>query len=180
MNIKAGILATLTALASVIPVAPAKATGSFDEHKYLFATIHSHGVRVIINDFKECSKGIDGSYWSRERVLHVCQDNARPGGDEIDWTANDLDTLRHEAHHMVQDCHANGLGDRYILPLFGSRSEVLRFVEATIGTERAQRIMDNPAYRDRPNVHLTEMEAFATAYAISPSKIAEKLNELCR
>ena len=182
MNIKAAVLSIAAAFVSAAaPVAAGTRPGnSFDDHIRLYNTIHSFGVRVVINDYSECNKGIDGSYWSRERVLHVCQDNARPGEREIDWTANDLDTLRHEAHHMIQDCALGSLGDRALAPLFGSEPRVMEFVRATLGEERARNIMNNDAYRGRPHVHLKEMEAFAAAYAIPASQITDKMVEVCR
>ena len=168
-------------VAAAAPVAAGtRPDNSFDDHIRLYNTIHSYGVTVKINDYSECNKGIDGSYWSRERVLHVCQDNARPGEREIDWTANDLDTLRHEAHHMIQDCALGSLGDRALAPLFGSEPQVMEFVRATLGEERARNIMNNDAYRGRPHVHLKEMEAFAAAYAIPASQITDKMVEVCR
>ena len=171
----------LACAAAFMSVMPAKATGTFDEHKHLYNTIQAHGVTIKINDPRECNKGIDGSYYSRNGILHICQDNARPGGPEIDWTANDLDTLRHEAHHMVQDCVLGRLGDSQLKPLYGDRRDVMTFVRGTIGEQMAHRLMNGPAYRDAPDhVKLTEMEAFAAAAHITPVQIADKLNELCR
>ena len=182
MNLKAALLAIAASFVSAAaPVAAGTRpnTGTFNDHVRLYDTIHAYGVRVVINDYDECSKGIDGSYWSRERVLHVCQDNARPGEREIDWTANDLDTLRHEAHHMIQDCALGSLGDRQLIPLFGSEDNVMEFVRATLGEERARAYMNNPAYQGRPHVHLKEMEAFAAAYAIPAHQIADKMVQVC-
>ena len=31
--------------------------------------------------------------------------------DHVQWTENDLDTLRHEAMHVLQDCSAGRVGD---------------------------------------------------------------------
>ena len=180
MNIKAALLAIVSSLSLGVAM-PAKATGTFDEHKHLYQTLQSLGITIKINDRRECVKGIDGSYYSRNGILHICQDNARPGGPEIDWTANDLDTLRHEAQHAVQDCALGRLGDSQLAPLYGDRGEVMAFVRATIGEQMAHSLMNGPAYRDAPqHVKLTEMEAFAVAAHINPIKIADKLNQLCR
>ena len=37
--------------------------------------------------------------------IMICQDDRIETSDqEVEWTENDYDTLRHEAHHVVQDC----------------------------------------------------------------------------
>ena len=51
------------------------------------------------------------------RVLMViCQENRIPGVREMtSWTEEDLDTLRHESHHLVQDCRGgDGRGDNVV------------------------------------------------------------------
>ena len=136
-------------------------------------------VTIKINDPRECNKGIDGSYYLIY-ILHICQDNARPGGPEIDCQPR-FGYPEHEAHHMVQDCVLGRLGDSQLKPLYGNRGEVMAFVRGTIGEQMAYRLMNGPAYRDAPDhVKLTEMEAFAAAAHINPTQIADKLNELCR
>ena len=80
---------------------------------------------------------------------------------------------------MIQDCALGSLGDRQLIPLFGSEDNVMEFVRATLGEERARAYMNNPAYQGRPHVHLKEMEAFAAAYAIPAHQIADKMVQVC-
>jgi len=179
MNIKAIFLGVAGALFT-LPVA-AQATGTFEDHKYLFNTIRSHGVTILLNDPKHCDGRVDGSYISSHRILNVCQDNARPGGPETTWTANDLDTLRHEAHHMVQDCAGAGLGNGYIVHLFQDSQQQREFINSVYTPSRQRQLMGSDSYEGHNRYNqLIELEAFATAASVDAQTIAGKLNELCR
>ena len=179
MNIKAVIMAMVSSL--TVGSLPVKATGSFEEHVHLYRTIQAQGVRIVINHKQECADGRDGSYHSRERLLVICQDMARPGQQEIDWTANDLDTLRHEAQHMVQDCAHGQMADRYLRPYYTDRQELIQFLNDSIGYDNAQELMTLDSYRNAPeHVKWTEMEAFAVAAVVDPKQIADALTKECR
>ena len=161
---------------------PAKAqqTGSFDDHVNLYNTIHAYGVKVYINHPKYCDGRIDGSYISTLRVLNVCQDNGRSGGPEVDWSENDLDTLRHEAHHMIQDCAGAGNGNGYLVHLFSNRPELIAFIDSVYTREQQHGLMGSPSYDNHNRERqLIELEAFATAAVISANEIADKMNEVC-
>ena len=82
------------------------------EHKVLVNAITRAGVTIQVNVGSSCEGGHDGVYMPQDRILAVCQDNAPSiHWSEVQWTANDLDTLRHEAVHLLQDCNAgDGLG----------------------------------------------------------------------
>ena len=156
-------------------------TGDFDSHLELYQTIHSYGVKVYINHPEYCDGRVDGSYISTLRILNVCQDNARPGGQEVTWTENDLDTLRHEAHHMVQDCAGGGHANGHLVHLFSNRPQLLNFIENVLGEEEAKRLMTSDSYQGHNRERqLIELEAFATAAVISASDITDKMNEVCR
>ena len=179
MNIKSLILGTVGALFT-LPVA-AQATGTFEDHKYLFNTIRANGVTVLLNSAEHCDGRIDGSYISTRRILNVCQDNAQPGGPEVEWTANDLDTLRHEAHHMVQDCAGAGLGNGHIVHLFQDSNQQRQFIDSVYTQRRQQELMGVDSYTGHNRYNqLIELEAFATAASVDAQTIASKLNELCR
>ena len=121
MNIRAFVGTLVGAFSFTVAPVAATNTGSFDDHVHLYNTLESVGVTVLINEPKYCDGRIDGSYSSRDRILNVCQDNATYMNREVDWTANDLDTLRHEAHHVIQDCYLGTLGDSQLAPIHGSR-----------------------------------------------------------
>ena len=102
-------LATLAAALSLLmPMVPNKAQA---QHSYidLVQAVRAAGVTVYLNP-PECYGALfDGNYRSVMRTITICQDNGIGGSNqETDWTANDLDTLRHEAHHIAQDCISGG------------------------------------------------------------------------
>ena len=181
MNIKAAFLALVSSLTvGAVPAAATPNTGSFDDHIRLYQTIQSHGVTVYFNHPQHCNGGINGSYISVRRVLNVCQDRARPGQQETDWTANDLDTLRHEAHHMIQDCAGAGNGNGHLVHLFSNRQELHSFIGSVYTQAEQNSLMGGRSYsghnRER---QLIELEAFATAAVISANDIADKMNQVC-
>ena len=94
------------ALALLTFSTPAMADNSFSAHEALVGTISNIGVDVYLNPSQVCDGIINGAYISGQSALVVCQDNATPGGGQAEWTENDLDTLRHEAQHLIQDCIA--------------------------------------------------------------------------
>ena len=175
------ILFALPAIFTMGLVSPVQATGTFDEHKKLYDTIHSYGVRVVINDPKYCLNDVDGMYVSRSRILSVCQDNVDYTNQEVDWTANDLDTLRHEAHHMIQDCVKGGLGDGYLGHLFDDPDEQALFIKNVLGEREAERLMQNDSYDGHDRYRqLIELEAFATAAVVPPGDIIDMMHRVCR
>ena len=181
MNIKAALLAIIsTFTVGAMPAAARPNTGSFDDHLHLYRTIQSHGVTVHINNPKYCNGQIDGSYISTRRVLNVCQDRARPGQSETDWTANDLDTLRHEAHHMIQDCAGAGVANGHLVHLFSNRQELLSFLDSVYSRSEQRSLMGNTSYQGHNRERqLIELEAFATATVIDARTIADKMNQVC-
>ena len=181
MNIKAAFLALISSFTvGALPAAARPNTGSFGDHVELFNTIHSYNVKVYINHPKYCDGRIDGSYISTLRVLNVCQDNGRPGGPEVDWTANDLDTLRHEAHHMIQDCAGAGHANGHLVHLFHQRPQLLSFIDSVYSRAEQRQLMGSDSYAGHNGYRqLIELEAFATAAVISADQIADKMNEVC-
>ena len=171
-------LATLTAAA--MPVA-ALAGNTFQDHEALGAAIRSVGVRLYINP-AQCytgpSAGADGFYISQAGILVVCQDNAK-GSEQVEWTANDLDTLRHEAVHLIQDCR-DGRADSSLVPIVGTDKERNGMALEALGRSRMARIIK--VYRERgadDHVIRLELEAFSFAQEIDASDIAEVVTRTC-
>ena len=160
--------------------APALADNSFAAHEALARTISSVGVDVYLNPSQVCDGKINGAYISGRSTLVVCQDNGTPGGPQVAWTDNDLDTLRHEAQHLVQDCVAFRRNDATLAPMLGSEEEVVEFALSILGEERAARIAQAYSNRgaDRRTIIL-ELEAFAVAQAVDASVIADAVEVYC-
>ena len=188
------ITTTLAALAfSATPtLAWSEATRLDAQHQYLWDTMESKGVWGFVNPEKVCqdpNRDIDGAYfYSREAqhpILVVCQDNRQnPSTDEVAWTANDLDTVRHEAMHFLQDCMDDKI-DQQLQPFYdgpgGAPGDLTyREIMRRLGEEYAYRIYltYNNAGADSKTIRL-EHEAFYVAANISPVTIAQAIDAFC-
>ena len=168
-------LATVAATVAALAPMGVKAD-SFEEHEYLWNTLQRVGVTTRIDDKFHCDGSIHGAYLPYQRTLIVCKDY--PGGQ---WTANDYDTLRHEAHHVVQDCNEGVLGDGELARLFSNDDELAEFVVRSGMSRKDVAELAEDYYDDGANTHVVmiEIETFAVARAVDPRTIADKLVEFC-
>ena len=122
-----------------------------------------------------CFQGTASGYYVLSTgTVVVCQDNARKVGEMAEWTPNDLDTLRHEAHHLLQDCMLGGIGDRQSRLFFDSLTPSLE----ALGPERVAAIRES--YEGvSPKIMRHEIEAFAVATYVSPDHIASGIRKYC-
>ena len=176
------VLAGITAFGfAATAVAANPVTGSFESHEQLWSSIQSVGVRTYLNPVQCGERDVDGFYMSTGPVLVICQDNGVPGGPQVDWTDNDLDTLRHEAQHLVQDCLDGQIGDNRLIPLFNTTEELSEFlVNAGMTDDTIERIIRVYASKgaDR-DIVIKELEAFATARSVDASTIAQVVVNQC-
>ena len=148
----------------------------FDEHKQLVVAIQSTGIEVQLNTH-ECADGMGGLFQPSRRRIVVCQDHGTPGGPEVAWTRADLDTLRHEAHHVTQGCmighnHDAHLGLVYI--------DAFELVKRQLTYEQAIAIIDRyqrAGFDD--HVIRIELEAFAVAAMVDPLEQVQDLKRFC-
>lgn len=178
-------LATVAAaaVATVAPFTPIKAS-SVEQHEVLWSAIRRAGVPIIVNHPDFCEKWGGGSYrWSKGKaILVICQDNGAlvGAGNQAPWTTNDLDTLRHEAHHMVQDCRAGVIADDKMSVWFGTEEEYTDFVQNSLSLEQVKSIWNTYAERGATEiVRIHEIEAFAVAKTVSPAAIANAIDSQC-
>ena len=171
--------AALTAFA-LTAAAPAQAD-TFENHRSLWGAIENVGVTTYLNPSQVCDGDINGAYISSVRALVVCQDNATPDGPEVNWTANDLDTLRHEAQHLIQDCVDGGIGDNALSPLFETDEKLLEYLNnSTLTAAQIERIIQvYTGMGADEDVLRLELEAFATAQDISADRIANVVTTVC-
>ena len=150
-----------------------------EQHKDLMRALHRVGVEVVINDPRYCDDSTSGSYFPEVAVLSVCQDYAtRWNNRMIGWSSNDLDTLRHEAQHVVQDCNAGELGDGDMGRMFDAEALLEMIKISNIPHEGYQVIWEQ--YSDTSHtVRMMEMEAFMVASDIPADIIADKVVEYC-
>ena len=168
------IKSLLTAALLTLSLPLSAPANEWDEHRQLMRSLRNVGVSVYINDPSVCSRNIDGRYWSSRRRLDVCQDNHTKPYVQVRWTQNDLDTLRHEAHHVIQDCMDTPFDGR-LRPLFSSDEQWESFVSNAMTVDQAKHILSHyPTDKAR-----TELEAFAVARTVNADVIANKLEEFC-
>ena len=157
----------------------ANGEGSFAAHATLVETIKSAGVSVVVNH-EDCDNGdgLMGYYSGRKRLLVICQDNRTPGsGKQVNWTPNDLDTLRHEAQHFIQDCMIGGNHDHSLRPVYKDPAGLAANV---LGREGMVRIAN--AYRSRgasDAVIVLEWEAFSVAAMNVPLEQSGDIQRYC-
>lgn len=165
----------------IIPAIFSNQVKADEKHRYLATTIRSLRVPVTINTKIHCRPGESGSYFSAG-FMAICQDNRGKEGVEVVWTANDLDTLRHEAHHMIQDCAAGGIGDGKMSLMFNEKEELAEFLSKSGYTQ--QQLQQIATHYRKKGVTgydmLMELEAFAVARSIPADLIAVKLKEYCQ
>ena len=175
----AGLLGAV-ALASGIPAkAQGPTTNSVSDHHILVQALQNAGVTVVLNSPYYCDAETAGLYHSSARTLVVCQENAtRPYADQ-GWTAYDLDTLRHEGHHVVQDCLAGAVGDSEFDALFDNERDFEEFIRGALTENEIDWIVQSYA-AEGDEVILHELEAFASAKVVSPETIAEAIDNTCK
>ena len=172
MNIKT-ILTTLTLAASTIVPMGAEAS-TFNDHIRLAQAVQSTGTQVKINP-KECgATEAFGWYWARKSELVICQENGTPGGPEVRWTAEDLDTLRHEAHHLVQDCMDRSLDGA----LDSVYQNPIRLGKETLG-ERGMVAVAEAYSESGDHIIVMEIEAFSVAAINDPSTQVNDIASFC-
>ena len=179
MKLKSILLAGILAIPALFPT-NAKANGIVKQHQELARTIVSLGVPVSINTNIHCPAGESGSYFSAGFMV-ICQNNRDKEGVEVEWTVNDLNTLRHEAHHLIQDCAAGTIGDGKMSLMFNSEKEIYQFLSNSSYT--VEQLKQIAAHYEKKGVTgydlLIELEAFVVAKDIPANLIEDKLKEYC-
>ena len=115
--VRGGIAALSFSIASVLPsIAQPAITYSSSEkiqdHLELLTALEDMGVNIQINNPQICAQeeGTAGFWVGGHKLLALCQQVIRRSDNPV-WTGeifmasdDDLDTIRHEAHHVIQDC----------------------------------------------------------------------------
>lgn len=174
-----GTLSVLTATAATIAT-----PSNFQDHIELLETVMDVGVHVQVNSERCDNKNLFGYYMSKgDGILVICQENRTPGKREmVTWTEEDLDTLLHESHHLIQDCRGgSGRGDGILVPIFENEMGIIRFARPILGDKGLETIAEMYGRIGAPwHIILLEFEAFAVAADIPASDIAEAVEHNCR
>ena len=166
------IVATLTALATFTPVA--RAESNYGHHMVLGDAIRSTGVSLKINPLRCWSKAAFGWYYAARNEMVICQENKFKVDVEARWTEEDLDTLRHEAQHLIQDCmdgeRQGRLGSVY--------KEPIELAKEVLGTERIGAILNEYSHVS-DHIKVMELEAFSVATMNVPLEQARDIQTYC-
>ena len=167
-------------LAAGLACAPAMAGNTIEDHQELWRAVERAGVSVNLNHPEHCKGGVAGWYSSPQRILMVCQNFSEKPFDHVVWTDDDLDTLRHEAQHVLQDCALGGVGDGYLVSILDD--EFL----AEVAHENGMTVQDIRDIQERyrrgganDKVIRQEVEAFIVARGIDASVLATALDKHC-
>ena len=179
-------LATAALLASPVGAQEIKTLkGGFaylpESHSSLVESINNAGISISVNVGAHCNGQHDGFYSPPNELLAICQDNApRPHWSEVRWTENDLDTLRHEGHHLAQDCAADRAVGGQVALFFDDKEKYQAFITRALTEEQMERIIETykAAGADEFTI-LMELEAFSVADSVSPDTIAGAIDRFC-
>ena len=151
------------------------ASGLPSAHYNLVVTAQRAGFNVVVNT-PVCDEDDNNYGFYRRGTVTICQTNVYKGYRGInDWNSEDLDTLRHEIHHAVQDCL---VGDKFDSELGYVYSYPYAYANRIIG-DKGIRAVQN-AYDDADyHTQVLEIEAFAVAAENNPDEQARDLAKYC-
>ena len=152
-----------------------------DDHlKVLWGSLERAGVTILLNDTQFCKDGANGMYSPTHQIMIICQDDRYPiSSREMPWTPNDYDTLRHESHHVIQDC-LDGINNSTLVLLFEG-DKFNEFVNNSLSQKQINRIISTyKKYGANKKEIKIELEAFAVAETVSASTIANSIDKLCQ
>ena len=172
----------LTGLAVLLLSPVALVAGPLEDHDQLWQSLQRAGVTLRVNNPELCGDNSGGGHYnSLYRTLVICQDgqSQATSGEQVQWTANDMDTLRHEAHHVIQDCLSGALGDGNMKPVYTDPDAWKAFV-TKMPQDKIDQIIDQYKSMGASN-HLLylELEAFSAAHNVGPLNIAKGLDRVC-
>ena len=174
----------LSVLALTSLTTPVLAQSNMAQHQQLWNAVESTGVDIRVNENKDCNpdynngKTFYGWYHGPKRALVVCQEVALDSGvygrGQGEWSEEDLDTLRHEAHHLVQDCMDDVL-DQELVPVY---TKPLDLALDILGKEGALGVVRS--YKDSSeHVQVLELEAFSVAEMNDPQEQVRDIKKYC-
>lgn len=143
----------------------------------LIETVKKTGVTFKLNppDCDTIEGNIFGWYQAKKQELVVCQENRIKGSRQyVRWSEEDLDTLRHEAHHLVQDCVDKKLNGRLHF-LYEDPASV---VKQTLSSDMIKQVIGY--YKDLHPYHRgLELEAFSVAAMNDPQEQIKDIQNYC-
>ena len=174
----------LTALTLTALTTPVLAQSSMSDHQQLYTAVESVGVSIHVNDLRLCHPKFNGGkkffgwYHGQAKMLVICQEVAMRdnnfNGEQQEWSEEDLDTLRHEAHHMVQDCRDDALNHE----LDAVYTKPVNLAFTVLGRQGVEGVLE--MYKDASDeMKVLELEAFSVARMNDPLTQVEDIQTYC-
>lgn len=152
-------------------------TSDHGKHEALVESIVDAGVRLYVNPDVCNEDDVMGWYQGMAPMMVICQENrGKVTGEQVEWTEEDYDTLRHEAQHLIQDCK-DGRIDHELEAMV---EDVVPWSASILGIDALERIYASYSRAGASEqVILLEFEAFAAAALNVPEMQAEAVELLC-
>jgi len=164
-------LLTAALLATTVTASAAPALAIDPAHAQLLQAVQQRGIKLYNDaDLCEAQPHLDGFYHGPSRALVICAE-----GSWEDLNANDLDTIRHETVHFIQDCANDSIdGNLQLILKPGVAENLLR------GTGLPPEAITRTYTENGKAQHVPiELEAFGVARAHSAKTITKALNVFC-
>ena len=169
------MLKSLLASLSLITLTSPVMASTYQDHVDLAVAIARTGINVKINPAECDNAPYFGWYSGFSRELVVCQEKRIRGvREEVQWTAEDYDTLRHEAHHVVQDCKGDGFNNI----LTNVYTNVFSVAKNEIGMNGIAGVITNYEKQGH-HIVLMEIEAFSVAAMNDPQEQVRDVQTYC-
>ena len=175
MNFKSLTAVAAITVASVSPV-QASYDEVFESHQHMWNLAYDVGDRLEINPAECDAPGETAAGWYRgsEKLIVICQENRQAHNEQVEWTAYDLNTMRHEVHHLVQDC-MTGEVNGHLEPVY---RDPIGLAHQELDSDTIMWLKDN--YRnDSHHVAVLEHEAWAVAEMNDPREQARDIEKYC-
>ena len=169
---KMKVIAALALTAMLSSSVAASDRGLGAPHTRLIATLESKGVTVRImprGAAGTCSQAW-GSYSPGMREVIICIQ-----GNQFD--EGSLDTIRHEAIHVAQDCRAFRLGDGAMKAGLSLDASYKRGLSVGVDLDKA--LAPYVLRGFGPKVLTIEAEAISGAAVLTADQIADQIKEVC-
>lgn len=142
------------------------------QHNDLTEALVGAGIKLYLDaDICRANSRLGGFYHSPSLSLILCNKGSKK------MTEENLDTLRHEAIHVIQDCKNNIQGDKILGRVLKPGTIESLAEKHGISLEQIARVYKSQGAD--PSVIQLEYEAFTAAAGMSASTIASAVRIMC-
>ena len=147
-------------------------------HNDLVEAVKSTGISFHINPdkcFTEDYKNTFGWYSAGRKEMVICQETKYQANVvSATMTAEDLDTIRHEAQHLIQDC-VDGQIDHRLEAVYNEPLTLGKEVFGSAGIEEIRELYSESS----DHIQVMEIEAFSVAQLNNPAEQVADIKNYC-